>query len=396
MKTRTGRSKRGCFFLLGAAGMAFLILGLGVTTLVRSPALAAQTMDVLRSVFGDRPVARLETTILGVQDSLQMWRYRAGLVKADAPWQPATPAAPTAVGSTPGSKVSGEVAAPTPASPQWNPPSAAPLGSLVGEGAWSPYLQGPTGQTLAYRTFLQPDPSRPYDVVGVIAFDTSQTRLHFVLGWSEPSIPGGPRGTGQVPAADKVPGVLLALFNGGFKARHGHFGAMQAGIQALPPRDGLGTIAIFKDGRLELGEWGTEITASPDLAAWRQNGPLVVHNGQINPRIYDNAPADWGYTVSSVAPTWRSGIGLSADGKTLYYLCGPGLSMEMLAKSMLAAGISNGMQLDINNYWVHFVAVRDKNNAVSLEPLFPAMMFEQIDRYLKGFSRDFFYVTVKE
>jgi hypothetical protein len=274
------------------------------------------------------------------------------------------------------------------------PLPAMSLGSLNGEGVWSDYIQDSSGQAIAYRTYLQPDPSRPYAIVGVIAFDTSQMRLHFMLGSTEPYAPDGPRRTGQMPAEDKAPGLLIAMFNGGFKARHGHFGAMANGLVALPPRDGLGTITIDKDGSLQLGEWGSEIIASPDLVAWRQNGPLVVHNGQINSRIYNNSPADWGYTVEDVSPTWRSGIGLSADGKTFYYLCGSSLSMEMLAKSMLASGIFNGMQLDINNYWVHFVAVRDHNNTLSLEPLFPDMMFENIDRYLYAYSRDYFYVTL--
>jgi hypothetical protein len=86
------------------------------------------------------------------------------------------------------------------------------------------------------------------------------------------------------------------------------------------------------------------------MFSWRQNGPLIVHNGQINQRIYNNSPGDWGYTIKDVSPTWRTGVGLSPDGEVLYYLCGSSLSMEMLAKSMLAVGINNGIQLDINNY----------------------------------------------
>ena len=130
------------------------------------------------------------------------------------------------------------------------------------------------------------------------------------------------------------------------------------------------------------------------MAARRQNGPLEVHNGQINPRIYNNLPQDWGYTVRDVSPTWRSGIGLSADGKTFYYLCGSSLSMEAFAKSMQAVGIENGIQLDINNYWVHFVAVRNNVNKLSLEPLFPDMMNENFDRYLYPYTRDYFIVTL--
>jgi hypothetical protein len=127
-----------------------------------------------------------------------------------------------------------------------------------------------------------------------------------------------------------------------------------------------------------------------DMLAWRQNGPLVVRHGQINPEINNNSPLDWGYTVDTVAPTWRSGVGLSADGGTLYYFCGPSLSMEALAKSMQAAGAESAIQLDINTFWVHFVAVHPDG---TLEALFPGMMKEDLNRYLSPYTRDFFYLT---
>jgi hypothetical protein len=153
---------------------------------------------------------------------------------------------------------------------------------------------------------------------------------------------------------------------------------------------------MYKDSSVRMGEWGAEIQPSPDMAAFRQNGPLVIQAGQINTQIYNNLPADWGYTVDDVLPTWRSGLALSADAKTLYYLCGPALSMEMLARSMLAvSGVTTGMQLDINTYWVHFVAVRPQAGRHGLEPLFPDMMRENIDRYLQPYSRDYFYVTTR-
>ena len=278
--------------------------------------------------------------------------------------------------------------------PAWQPGVVTPLGGLPDEGLWAPYITAASGRVLAYRTFIQPDPQRPYAVVAIVAFDLVHTRLHYVLGTAEPFSPNIPPRSGLIPDADRLPGVLLAMFNGGFKARHGHFGAMAGGITALPPRPGLGTLAIYQDGSVRLGEWGLEITPSSEMTAFRQNGPLVVYQGQVNPRIYNNSPADWGYTVDDVSPTWRSGLALAADGGTLYYLCGSSLSMEMLARSMLAVqGVASGMQLDINTYWVHFVVVRPLGNRLNLEPLFPDMMRENIDRYLQPYSRDYFYVT---
>jgi hypothetical protein len=253
------------------------------------------------------------------------------------------------------------------------------------------------GNTVAYRTFLQPDPARPYALVAVVAIDLTHTRLHFVLGTIEPASPiataDAATRTGSIPAADRVANVLLAAFNGGFKARHGEFGAMANGITALPPKDGLGTVAIYKSGRVSLGEWGAGMTLNPDMVAFRQNGPLVIQQGKINPRIYDNSPQDWGYTVNDVSPTVRSGIGLSTDEKTLFYFCGPSLSMEALAKAMQAAGAWNAIQLDINNYWTLFVKFQPLGSKLIPEPLLPQLMVANIERYLWNYSRDYFYLT---
>jgi len=426
--------RQGCVGLL-VAGLAFLLLAGGLLALVsQRPDIGALGADRLRSLVGDRAVADLEMAVFQLQDDVHRLEYRFGIAAPAAPWQaspaerasgatgmPATPgdalqagglpASTSSVGNRPSSMAGARPSA-TPASPSqkaaspaasspsptpniWQPADLPPLGNLPGEGVWSPYIQEQDGRTVAYRTFLQPDPARPFAVVAVVAFDLSHVRLHYVLGFEEPFSPNGPKRSGAMPEADKVPGLLLAMFNGGFKATHGQFGAMSGGVVALPPRDGIGTLSISKDGQVRIGIWGTDIQDSPDLQAWRENGPLVIQDGQINPQIYNNSPRDWGYTVKDVSPTLRSGIGLSADGQTLYYFAGPSLSMEALAKGMLVAGAYRALQLDINNYWVHFVAVRDQADKLVLEPLLPDYMKENIDRYLYPHGRDFFYVTAK-
>jgi len=416
--------RRGCIGILLIVVMSAVVLGGLAAAAIKSPSFGAQGADFLRSIFGDQAVASLEMALFQVQDTLQQARYRAGLTTPEVPWQLPTAAAasleknpittPQSIAAVPSSPpvtdtmVPESTAAPgtlietpvvistptlAPTADIWQPVALKPLGSLQGEGVWTPYIQTASGGTVAYRTFLQPDPGRPFAVVAVVAFDLAQTRLHYVLGYEEPYSPDGPKRSGAMPASDKAPGLLLAMFNGGFKATHGQFGAMSDGVVALPPRDGIGTLAIYKDGRVRIGNWGSDITSSDNLLAWRQNGPLVVQNGQINQEIYSNSPKDWGYTVKDVSPTWRSGIAISPDGGTLYYFAGPSLSMETLAQSMLSAGVAAALQLDINNYWVHFVAVRPQGNKLALDPLFPEAMNSHIDRYLYPYGRDFFYVT---
>jgi hypothetical protein len=278
----------------------------------------------------------------------------------------------------------------------WRPsPVISTLGTLKGEGVWTPYIHRYSGEPIAYRTFIQPDKDRPYSIVAIVAFDLKRTRLHYVLGTEEPSIPNGPRGTGRVANQYRAPGVLVSAFNGGFKATHGHFGAMADGVVALPPRDELAVVALYDDGTVRVGEWGRDIvTQTKNMVAWRQNGPLVIRDGQIMPRVYTNLVADWGGTLDGSVVTWRSAIGLCADNRTLYYVAGPNLSMPALAKAMLAVGIYEGMLLDINPYWVHFTAIHGDGEKLVADPLFPAEMKQHADRFLtNGYSRDFFYIT---
>ena len=378
----------------------------------------AEGADLLRDLLGDRAVAKLEMVLFHLQDSVLHWEYDLGLVEPASPWEiisastgvmtssTADPIRVTASSTPSPTEITGperRSATPTPqptATPTniptptpWALATLQPCGSLDGEGIWTPYIQDLNGKVLAYRAFLQPDPERPYVIVAVVAFDLKNTRLKFILGSEEPYNPDSPKRDGRISEEDKKPGHLLATFNGGFKATHGHFGAMASGVEALPPRDGFGTIAMYSDGRVAIGAWGKEILPSADLSAWRQNGPLVIADGQINEQIYNNNPMDWGYTVDDVSPTLRSGLAISPDGRTLYYFAGDKMTMEDLANSMKVARAANGIQLDINNYWVNFVVLRTKAGQMLVEPLLPDLMRENLDRYLYPYVRDYFYIT---
>ncbi len=268
---------------------------------------------------------------------------------------------------------------------------------MPGEGQWSPYLFGPdTSQALAYRTFLQPDPSRSYTLAAIVAFDLSRTRLHFVLGKDEPASDVKVDRPGIIDPQDLQPGVLLAVFNGGFKARHGHYGVMVNDTVVIPPREDMGTLSIDKEGTVQIGEWATEISPTVNTLIWRQNGPLILHKGVINPMVDTNSIDYWGSTVdgAGVVPTWRSAVGLSQDGKSLYYVVGPSLTMRSMADALAAADVYNAIQLDINNYWAYFGAVVFDGDKPHTQPLFPEWT-DNPDRYLYPYTRDFFYVTVR-
>lgn len=427
------RLRWGCLGLVGAAVLAIVAL---YAALVIWPSVGAAGAEVLRKIIGTEAVTRLEGVAFQARDSLDRFEYKVGLKKPEAPWQmptaeavlpdsPTTAPMPTATPvptvtatavqvaevsgvdirqliatliptSTPptAASVAPPVSTPKPTPPPWAPPIVAPLGTLEGEGEWTPYILNTSGQIVAYRTFLQPDGERPYSVVGIVAFDMAYTRLHFVLGSSEPSVSGGPTGTGRIAAEDMQSGVLVAAFNGGFKAAHGHYGAMQTGIVALPPRDGLATVVIYDDWKVSIGEWGRDFTTqTPNMVAWRQNALPVIQDLEITKKVTTGTMGDWGGSIDGKIVTWRSGLGLSYDGGTLYYLAGPSLSMPALAGAMRDLGVYQGMILDANEYWVFFTAIRAQGTNLVAEPLLTDMK-ESKDRFLHRWSRDFFYITV--
>jgi len=229
-----------------------------------------------------------------------------------------------------------------------------------------------------------------------VAIDLTATRLRYVLGTIEP-LAFYPAlqidRPGRVSTTDFKSGLLVAALNGGFRTRHGQFGVMIDGVVLLAPRDGLGTVAIYDDGHVAIGGWPDDVFYANGLRTWRQNGPLIVQKGQINPHTADPSPQDWGYTVGGDTATWRSGLGQSADGHTLYYVAGPFLTLPALAAAMADTGAANAIQLDINDYWVHFDAIQNSGGALASQPLMDGMKND--GRYLHPFERDFFYVIAK-
>jgi hypothetical protein len=433
--------KRKRRLILGSLIFALIILAGGIfaaLTIIRtSPGAAAQGADIMRRYLGDRIVAQAEMLVFRLEDQVTGLQYTVGLKQVEAPWEigeseenPAghstaaetfweteakssptnrpresnalqdsnstdeyleKPTTTPTAGITP-SLTPTPISSPTPV--PWVPSPVTAMGSIEGEGDWSPYIVNQEGEIIAYRTFLQPDPDRDYTIVAVVALDLEKIRLNFVPGFEEPYNPEVER-SGAMPEKDKIPGHLIASFNGGFKAQHGSFGAMVDGIEILPPRTGMATVAMFSDGVVRIGEWGADFPEDGEVSAWRQNGPLVIRDGEINPQIYSNSPDDWGYTVDDYSPTLRSGLGISPDGRTLYFIAGTKAIMESIAASMQALGIDNGMQLDINNYWVHFVTYPAHEQELIAEPLLPELMIENLDRYLYPFGRDYFYITAR-
>lgn len=399
---------------LGLVALLLLILGACGYVAPRWDEVQALGADWLRTILGDRAVSQMEVVLFKMEDDLRLAEYSLGLGSPVAPWTPGPLAVGVAVTTaTPGlshapapTPVPSLTAPSTPTLPTGTPPEAtvtpvdwplaasSPLGHLAGEGKWSAYLVAADGTVFAERAFFQPDPIRPYVVAAVVAFNLQSTRLHYVVGTQEPESSVPFVRSGEIAPSDKVPGILLAAFNGGFRGSHGNFGVMVDGTTLLPPREGMGTVAIDEDGAVRIDQWG-RFPLGPGIASWRQNGPLILDSGQVNPQVDLVSYNLWGTLLTGKTLTWRSGLGLSRDGQVLYYAAGPSLSVRGLAATLGAAGARNALELDINNFWVEFVSIRAVGGRFFAYALFPEMS-EGEGRYLGQSARDFFYITTSQ
>lgn len=301
------------------------------------PDLFRWAVDRLRysRLVGPVRLQRLEQLYLDLDDA---W---AGLVEARGASASPPPAAHRL----------GRAAAPRPGT-TWPPPPIAPLlaPALEAEGEWSArderFVTTPAGAPpLLVTTVLRTDAQRPGSSrVVLTAWDPQWLDLDWVAGTVEPRSTAGLAGAGQVPA----PAVerLVAGFNGGFQAVDGAFGLRTLAGPFLPPVAYGATVARLRDGRLGLGTWPAAPVRESSLPAFRQNLTALVENGEINPhgrRFWGGVPAE----LADTARTDRTGLCLTIDGLMLY-LWGQRVTVDGLARAMLAARCDFGMLLDIN------------------------------------------------
>lgn len=399
------RQRRWLFRGIVAAAIIVVLLVVLFGSVTIWPDLGAKGTAAMRVVLGDRITAKIEGAMLSTADWVHRVEYAMGIGHNRDPLGTpvsttttleATTTTTTEVAANDGQ--AGATSSTLPSSttttePPFRPSPVAPMGTLENEGQWQSYITDKYQRVVAYRTVLQPDKKRGYAHAVIVAIDLRHTYLHFVLGYEEPVSDHTFDRPGAIPKEDFQPGIILGAFNGGFQAKHGQFGAMADGQVALPARDDFGTIVIYKDGRVDLGAWGTDIQASPDMQAWRQNGPLMVSHGNINPHTADIDPQSWGYVFGGGVATFRSAVGLSEDRRTLFFVIGPSLTTGSMAAAMHQAGVWNGIQFDINRPWTRFDKAAFENDKLVPEPAVDGIAVGDY-RLFRPYKRDFFYITV--
>jgi hypothetical protein len=95
------------------------------------------------------------------------------------------------------------------------------------------------------------------------------------------------------------------------------------------------------------------VRMTPDVAGVRQNLKLIVDHGRVASEVNQNVEANFGATLGGAYAVWRSGIGITRDGRVIY-VYGPALSAQSLAGLLQRAGAVEAMELDINPFWTTF------------------------------------------
>ena len=268
------------------------------------------------------------------------------------------------------------------------PPPIAPVISpaLPGEGIWQGTGLTVGGAPPVLVTAFRPDPEYPRTVAGVAWIDRSRTDVQLYPGRYEPPDSGAVQA--QVPPS--LRGQLVATFNSGFKLEDGHGGFVAAGHEYAPLREGQATLVRYRDGSLNVRTWTGSPHPGPDVEFARQNLPLILEGGRLNPSLSNDSV--WGLTLGNAVRVWRSAVGVDARGN-LIYAAAALQTAQSLARIMQRAGAVRAMELDINYEWTtfNFYGTWDAGQGQKLLP----GMSRSADRYLSPDDRDFFAVYAR-
>ena len=268
------------------------------------------------------------------------------------------------------------------------PPPIPPVitSALPSEGQWRGTGPLVAGAAPVLVTTFRSDPNYPQMVAGVAWIDHTRTRLALYPGRYEPPNDGSQQA--QVPP--QLRSSLLATFNSGFKLEDSGGGFFSQGHLFAPLKDGQATLIAYSDGAVDVRAWTGGPDPGPGITLARQNLPLIVENGSLNPALSNDSL--WGATLGNAVRVWRSGIGVDAHGN-LIYAAADIQTAQSLAQILQHAGAVRAMELDINYEWTtfNFYGTFRAGDPVKLLP----GMSRPATRYLSPDDRDFFAVYAR-
>jgi hypothetical protein len=264
---------------------------------------------------------------------------------------------------------------------------ASPAGKpLRGEGQWRA-LYRVHHVPAVYGTYLRPDRVHTSYAAAVVSMDPRLLRFQLRPGTEDPG-PGSWGGSRPVIAAGARRG-LAATFNGGFKIASAGGGFYLNGRHRGSLRRGAASMVYYRGGGLAIGVWGHGLRMTRDVVGVRQNLRPIVEAGRVPPSVDRNVQASWGATLGGGYYVWRSGVGVTRDGRIIF-VYGPALDVRTLADLLQRAGAVEAMELDINPDWTNFMYYRPGRHPGNPTPV--ALLPDQVEpaaRYFALTNRDF-------
>lgn len=253
--------------------------------------------------------------------------------------------------------------------------------AIRGEGEWIAVARVRT-KPIVYATSMRPLWCYGSVVATMATYDPNKVRAGLFNG-SE--IPGGKgwRNSSKIkPTAAKS---LIASFNGGFRFEHEPGGYVTEGRTIRKLRKGYATFGIRTDGTSTIGVWGKDMTNDGTWASLRQNLPPLLSEGKVVYHTYDKV--DWGKDFDNKLYNYRSAACVRTDGLMMFVAVGK-VNIAMLADTLLVAGCSTAMQLDINGTWPYF-AVYDNFGKTDRNGKTIDKRMGDPNRHLNGSTKDF-------
>ena len=371
------------------------------------------TVDTVREEVGPDAITWLENKVFGLRDVVQRALFSLkpqsdenALRDTAAPASAEPSAAPTASAAAPATsavvkaKVLPENWPPSPIESQWKK-------SVAGEGEWLPATEEllrpsramatPDGEkppAYFYKTFIRPDPKRPYAKVWFIAMDMRQLTLGMQAGFEDPEPLTGPAGEGRLPDDPAVLSRVVGTFNGAFKSEHGKYGMMVNRRVLLPPVPGAATVAVTKAQDVAFGNWPKSTAIPEDVTSFRQNLDPLVEDGQVNPA----GRQIWGWQLQGTSVmTERTAMCVTEAGHVIYAWAEE-TDANILGDALRRAGCSYGIHLDMNPGHCGFMYTRVndfKKRDFQAKRAVDKMSVPP-ERYVRWSPKDFFYVLLRD
>jgi len=257
---------------------------------------------------------------------------------------------------------------------------------LPGEGQWR-VLEKIHGEPAVFGTFLRDATYTSY-VNGIVTMDQRLVSFQLHPGNEDPGGSAwGPNARPWIPPGSRT--GLLATFNGGFKLDSAEGGFYLNGHTSGKLTPGTASVVYYKNGTVKIGAWDQTVRMTSSVVGVRQNLKLIVDNGHVPAAVNQDVETNWGATLGGGYYVWRSGLGITRDGRVVF-VYGPALDVQDLADLLQRAGAVEGMQLDINPYWMSYEYYQADGHPSDPAPvaLLPTQQ-QTAYRYYSPYSRDF-------